>query len=221
MWRCFCDSWELVAKCSERSMPFNLQKVLNAENECYSLLWKWGKGESISWTNLAAYLISAEKYCENSESQWGLVCRGAGLSWQLWAEFPALSRSLPCDLLQIALCHRLAAGPASPALYFSQAETFSVPHTYQGAVQLSVPLLHYWSIFLALRILVSVKASQSRKLDFLTPSALLTSSAVVWLLCAPLTPGFICTMCPSNLMQILSFLLCLDSYLALRSLLHL
>lgn len=25
----------------ERLMPFNLQKVLNTENECYSPLWKW------------------------------------------------------------------------------------------------------------------------------------------------------------------------------------
>lgn len=115
-----------------------------------------GKGESKSWTNLAAYLISAEKYCESSESQWGLARRGAGLSWQLWAEFPALSRSLPCDLLQIALCHRLAVGLGSPALHFSQAWTvFSVLRTYCSGVQLSLPLQHYWSVFLALRILVS------------------------------------------------------------------
>ena len=37
-------------------------------------------------------------------SQWGLVNSGEDLSWQVWAEFPALSHSVPCDLLQNALC---------------------------------------------------------------------------------------------------------------------
>lgn len=37
-------------------------------------------------------------------SQWGPVHRGEDLRWQVWAEFPALSHTGPCDLLQTAPC---------------------------------------------------------------------------------------------------------------------
>lgn len=69
----------------------NLQKVLDTANRCSCKGNKLiGKEQSKRWKKPIAFLFSADSD--------GLVDRGEALSWQAWAEFPALSHTplWPC-----------------------------------------------------------------------------------------------------------------------------
>lgn len=79
-------------------------------------------------------LSHAEECHKCSESQQGLVHRGAGLRRPGWAPFPAPAHAVPWDLMPTVPC-LCSAGLASLALHFLQVQPYSLL-AYHIAVQL-------------------------------------------------------------------------------------
>lgn len=124
-------------------LTFGGSRCLLASRSCRRLWthrkWILWPAKEINWwakgrRNSAAYPIDTEECCKCSESQWGLVHRGAGLRRPGWAPFPALAHAVPWDLMPTVPC-LCSAGLASLALHFLQVQPYSLL-AYRIAVQL-------------------------------------------------------------------------------------